>query len=344
MFRIIRFFVLEAVMLILIISGCVYSDLIVYGLGQAKGQVQLILNTRSIVEVMKDPAFPDSLKRKLELIAEIKKFANDSLGLKHSDNYTTIYDQHGKPALWTITASEPFRLKAKEWFFPFLGAVSYKGFFNYDKGKKEADALAAQGYDVDYGGVSGWSTLGWFRDPVLSSMLNRNEGQLADLIIHELTHGTVYLKSSVDFNENLANFVGDKGAQLFLQRKYGPSSGMYEDYMHSKSDRKIYNAYILDATTRLDSLYKSFKPGDPVSSKEMKKMEFIYATIRGVESLKLFHKHGYMSYTRNALDEKNAFFMSFRRYDSKYEEFEKEFNEVYRGNLRAYIKGIASKQ
>jgi predicted aminopeptidase len=330
-------------MLILVVYCCLFNELVLYGLAQGKGQLRIISQVRPVEEAMRDPAFPDSLKKKLILIKEIRQFACDSLGLKPSSNYTTIYDQHGKPVLWTITASEPFRLKAKEWNFPLLGTVSYKGFFNYEKGKKEAEALEAKGYDVDYGAVSGWSTLGWFKDPILSSMLNRNAGQIANLIIHELTHGTIYVKSSVDFNENLASFVGDKGAERFLVFRYGIDSDEALEYRRSKSDRKIYNAYVLHAANRLDSLYRTFPSEGSVMQKEMKKMAFIYETIAGLKHLNLHHKKSYLAYTNDALVEKNAFFMSFRRYDSEYDVFEKEFREQYHSDIRHYIQALVKR-
>jgi predicted aminopeptidase len=344
MFRLFRFLVSDFILLVAVISCCLFSDMVIYGISQGKGQLNIVLHVRQVEEVMKDPLFPDSLKQKLNLIKAVKQFAYDSLGLRPSKNYTTIYDQHGRPVLWTITASEPFLLRPKEWTFPFLGKVSYKGFFNYEKGKREAMALASQGYDVDYGGVSGWSTLGWFKDPILSNMLSRDEGHIADLIIHELTHGTIYRKNSVDFNENLANFIGDKGTERFVKCKYGIASREYKEYVYSKADRKVYNEYILEAAARLDSLYRSFPVGDNLIQKESKKMSLIYAIIDGVGKLSLHHKNSYLAYTREAIDEKNAFFMSFRRYDSKYDEFERTYSGSYKSDLRLFIKAMAAEK
>jgi predicted aminopeptidase len=344
MFRLLRFFVVELILLLLVAGGSCYNELVMYGIAQGRGQLRIVMDARPVSEMLNNPAFPDSLKKKLRLIAEIKQFATDSLGMKPSDNYSTVYDQRGKSVLWTITACEPFSLKAKEWSFPFLGNVSYKGFFDYKKGRKEADELKARGYDVDYGGVGGWSTLGWFKDPILSSMLTRNEGSIANLILHELTHGTIYLKSSVDYNENLASFIGDKGAERFLLYKYGAGSRPYLEYEQSKADRKVFNEYILHAAERLDSLYKTFPTGGSVVDKEMKKMTLIGEIISGVDKLELYHKRNYKAYVSDARDEKNAFFMSFRRYDSKYEVFDKEFKEQYGSDIRRYLEALVKRE
>ena len=173
--------------------------LVAYGITQLKGQLSIVWHAKPIAEALSDPAFPDSLKQKLKLVEEIKKFAIDSLGLRATENYSTLYDQQGKALLMNLTAAEKFELKAYTWNFPLLGEVSYKGFFDFKKGKSEAEELERKNYDVEYSSVSAWSTLGWFRDPIFSGMLKRNEGQLAELIIHEMTHATIYLKSSVDF-------------------------------------------------------------------------------------------------------------------------------------------------
>jgi predicted aminopeptidase len=343
MLRIIRFLLTDLFLLTLCTYAVTHPGLILYGIAQGRGELAILTRVRPVEEVMKDPTFPDSLKKKLALVSEIRMFATDSLGLQPSDNYTTLFDQHNQPILWTITASEPFRLKAKEWDFPFLGTVSYKGFFNYEKGKAEAKALLDIGYDVDYGGVSGWSTLGWFKDPILSSMLRRNEGHIADLIIHELTHGTLYVKNKVEFNENLASFIGDKGAERFLAYKYGKESGPYQEYTKSKADRTLYNKYMLQGAERLDSLYRTFPENGSVVEKEMKKMKLIYDILEGVKHLPLFHKSAYLSFSANAETEKNAFFMSFRRYDAQYDVFEKEFRETYRSDIRLYIQVLAER-
>ena len=108
-------------------------------------------------------------------------------------------------------------MRAYEWSFPFLGRVPYKGFFDRGAAIEEDSLLRLKGYDTGIGNIRGWSTLGWFKDPILSGMLENSEGALANLIIHELWHGTLYVKDSADFNENLASFAGEQGALLFLQ-------------------------------------------------------------------------------------------------------------------------------
>ncbi len=323
--------------LVFILCCClIWNQLIMYGLSQATGQISLISNAQPFDEILADPNVPDSLKTQLMFVNEIKKYTIDSLGFKPSKNYTTFYDQHQKAILYTVTACEPFSFKPKEWTFPFLGTVSYKGFFNREKAKKELDALRWKGYDVDVYSPSGWSTLGWFRDPVQSNMLKRSAGSLANLLIHELSHGTLYVKNNVTFNENLANFIGDKGAEQFLEHKFGIGSKEYIEYEQRKQDEKIFTNYILKSTLRLDSLYQSFSD-HAEDLKKRKKRQLITEIVLGINGLSLHNSKNYFKYALEAFHQGNAFFMTFTRYDSQYELFEKEYTERFGSNLRNYL-------
>lgn len=333
-------FIFELLFVLIMLFCICFHELVLYGISQAKGQIEMVLDAKPINEVMADKTFPDSLKNKLTLIEEIKRFAIDSIGIKPSNNYSTVYNQHNKSLLVTVSACEPYALKAKEWYFPFLGAVSYKGFFDKKAAAEELLNLQMKGYDIDVYSPSGWSTLGWFNDPILTNMLYKSEGQLANLIIHELTHSTIYLKSSVTFNENLANFIGDKGAEAFLKHKYGENSTASINYQQSKLDDKCYTNYILKSTQRLDSLYKSFDSKTDEKTKHLKKMELINTIVLGVNHLPLHKKWRYFKFTLQAFSEKNAFFMAFDRYDSQYEIFQKEYQEKYHSNLKLYLNAL----
>ncbi|HEY3430896.1 MAG TPA: aminopeptidase, partial [Cyclobacteriaceae bacterium] len=154
--------ILLGLLVIIIALVMVYWELIVYGIRQGKGQLNIIWNARPVEEVLNDPTFPDSLKTKLHLIANVRKFAIDSLGLKDTENYKTLYDQKGEEIMWVVTACEPFRFKPKEWTFPILGAVPYKGFFVKERAIELRTKLDKEGWDTSIRNPGGWSTLGWF--------------------------------------------------------------------------------------------------------------------------------------------------------------------------------------
>ena len=112
-----------------------------------------------------------------------------------------------------------------------MGTVPYRGYFDLKRAKKERDALEAKGYDTYLRSVSAYSTLGWFSDPVLSSMLHYRDADLASLVIHEMTHATVWIPGDINFNESLASFVGDAGAILFFKSKFGPDAQVVRDVL-----------------------------------------------------------------------------------------------------------------
>ncbi len=232
------------------------ADLVTYAIFMGKGQMDIVTGARGFDEVYADVSVDEKIKVKLRKIDRIRAYAFDSLGLKRSDNYTTFFDQKGTRLMYVVTGAKPFALEPHLWHFPIVGDVPYKGFFDEAKAKVERDRLKAEGWDTDIGGASGWSTLGWFKDPVLSSMLQRSEGDLAELIIHELTHGTIFISGDVDYNENLATFIGVTGAVQYLTAYYGKDSPEYKEYMNGAADDNIRTDFMLESAGYLDSLYE----------------------------------------------------------------------------------------
>ncbi|WP_281616171.1 aminopeptidase [Flammeovirga sp. SubArs3] len=312
-----------------------YHEETVYGIRQGAGQLDIIFNAKPLQEYLDNPSFSQQQKDKILLIQEIRQFTIDSLGLDESESYTKMYDQKGKPILWTVTACDPFKLEAKKWSFPIFGTFSYKGFFDIDLAKQSRDALRKEGYDAEVGEVAAWSTLGILNDPILSSMLNRNTGSLAHLIIHELTHGTLYAMSSISFNENLADFVGDEGAKRFLIYKYGKTSDEYIHYISRKDDRKTFSEYILKGSNELDDLYNSFTEEMSVEEKQEAKNKKIEEIKAGIQDLD-FANYRYCNYF-NDFTPNNTFFMSYKRYREKQNEFKEQFDNEFNGDFHAYM-------
>ena len=316
-------------------------SLVYYGIRQGIGQLEIVWNARPVEEFLQNPAFPDSLKSKLRLIDEIRKFAIDSLGLKDTKNYKTLYDQKDKEVMWVVQACEPFALKAKLWNFPIVGSVPYKGFFNKQKALDLRKELELEGYDVSVRNPGGWSTLGWFTDPILTGMLDRNEGDLAGLIIHEMVHATVFVKDDVDFNENLADFIGDTSAYYFLKFKFGKDSKEYINYLHDDQDYRKYTKHILSGTKVLDSLYQSMTETIPIEKKRELKREMIFKIISSIDTLNLYGKRNSERLKKRLPN--NTFFMSYQLYKAKQNIFEKELNKKFNGDMKAYVRYLTVK-
>lgn len=318
-------------------------DLVDYGLRMGKGQMEIVLGSKKVEKYLNDPAYPDSLKQKIRLIQEIKKFTVDELGFQPSPNYNKLYDQEGKPMMYVVTGCERYSLNPMVWKFPIIGKVTYKGFFSKSEADEEASRIEKLGFESRIRIVNAWSTLGWFRDPIMSSMLYEPPGDIAEVIIHELSHGTIFVKNDVDLSENLANFIGDKGAHLFLQKKYGTNSKEYIEYVESASDYEKYCMHFIRSAKMLDSIYATndFITADTLQKESIKKMniENIVATI---DTISFYHPEHFTNKFKEKLPN-NAIFIVFRQYNSMQDVFEAEFQKEGEGDLKKYVNFLIRK-
>ncbi|MFL5729075.1 MAG: aminopeptidase [Cytophagaceae bacterium] len=322
----------------LIFCYCLFhAELVTYGLKQGKGQLNIIMKTSTVEEALKDTVLNPEEKEKIRLIQDVKQYSTDSLGYKPSASYTTFYDQRNSASLWVVTASEAYSLTAYTWKFPYLGEVSYKGYFDYMAGLNEFLRLKGEGYDVEMGPVSAWSTLGWFRDPILSNMLKRSKGRLAELIFHELFHNTYYAKSSVELNENLANFIAHKATLLYLRR----DSLELNKYLRIRYDDSLYTAFILGGAKQLDSLYQvigSFSLEKKMASKK----NMLYSIYTKATRLKLFYPFRYTEANKDLLLTKSAYFQNFKRYDELYDSLNLTLKNRFGNDLKRMIEDLRS--
>lgn len=225
-----------------------------------KGQVALLRKAEPIDKVLKEGTLSPDQRSKLELVQAIRAFAQREIGLNTSKNYTTYADIGRGPVSWNLVVCPKDRLEPLEWSYPIVGSVPYRGYFGRAKAEEARDRYVSDGYDTYLRPVSAYSTLGWFSDPILSSMLRYSEGNLADLIIHELTHATVWIEGDVTFNESLASFVGETGALMWLQRKYGTDSEAVRRVLAKRADGVVFRNFMRDIASRLNSLYQSNSP------------------------------------------------------------------------------------
>ena len=313
----------------------IYAELGLYLVKISYGQINILLNTENIATILKNDKLSKEDRQKILWIEEIKKYSVDSLGYKPTNNFTTYFNQHNQPILWIVTACKPFAFEAFEWSFPIVGSVSYKGFFNKSAAEKERFKLYMQGYDADISEVSAWSTLGWLPDPVLSSMLSKSKGRMANLLFHELFHATYYAPSSVDVNENLANFIARKATLKFLQN----DTAELTKFINTTQDDSIYNTFVFRGYERLKKVYAQNTDKDDnfrLSEKE-KTLASIY---RESFDIKLHYPKRYKEYNKHILFVKNAFFIDAHRYDGLSDSLNEVFNKKYGGNLKKMIADL----
>jgi predicted aminopeptidase len=190
------------------------------------GQREISLSARPIDDVVADPSVPERTRAMLREIPAIKRFGEDN-GLKATRNYRSFSDLHRRQVVWVVSGCAPLAFSPKVWNFPIVGGVTYLGWFDRKDADAEGARLRAAGWDVDVRGSTAYSTLGWFDDPVLSTMLGEGEGAIGDLaetVLHESLHATLYVKNQSPFDESVATWFGDRLGERYLLSTRGEGS------------------------------------------------------------------------------------------------------------------------
>lgn len=259
--------------LVLTQTGCATIS---YVLHAGAGQFALYNHERPLDEVINDPRTPAEVRQRLQWIPEIKKFVEQELGVKATTNYTSYVDLKRPYVVWALTVAQPYQLQVREWSFPIVGSFPYLGFFTQEKANAWAADAKAQNMDVFVRGVTAYSTLGYFKDPLLSSMLSRHKEDLVNLIFHETTHTHFYLKNQGAFNEQAASFIGDYGERYWIQKNFGPNSTQLQAWETAREDRRSLGQLLRDFAKQLTQEYEQMKAW-PEDQKDTKKKQLFEA-------------------------------------------------------------------
>lgn len=243
-----------------------------YLVRSAWSQADLLMSRKSLDKVLAKSDLSDDERRKLRLAREAKEFGERVLGLKKNSNYDSYVKLDRPYVSYVVSAAEKTRLESHLWSFPLVGQLPYKGFFNPDDAKTEAEEMKEKGFDTYVRGVSAYSTLGWFDDPILSSMLRYSDYDLVNTIIHESVHATLYIKSQADFNERLATYIGNVGADLFFREKEGEASPALAEAKSDGDNEALFSKFISD---EVDSLKTWYETQGASESKEKPSEEFL---------------------------------------------------------------------
>ena len=187
-----------------------------YLLKQGAGQLELRLSQIPLGKAISEEKNAEH-KALLKTVPAVKQYAESVLLLKKTDNYTSYYKTDKRGVSFIVTAAPKTSLKPYTWWFPVIGSVPYKGFFNEEDALKLQKELTQKGFDTYLWAASAYSTLGWFNDPITTPMLKKGRFNLASTVIHEMVHTTKYINGQGDFNEQLASFVEVKGAIAFFK-------------------------------------------------------------------------------------------------------------------------------
>lgn len=185
----------------------------------ARGQLQILTAREPIRRVIADPDADPQLKERLRLISEAREFAWRELGLPNNKSYTSYADLRRDYVVWSVVATPEFSVEPREWCFPFVGCVAYRGYFRQKAAETFAAGLREQGFDTVVGGVPAYSTLGKFNDPILNTMMGYGDDELASIMFHELSHQLVYIPDDTAFNEAFAVAVEQEGLARWLKAR-----------------------------------------------------------------------------------------------------------------------------
>jgi len=217
------------------------------------GGYKVLAGREPIDEVLADPDVADPVKEKLKAVVKIRDFASSDLQLPDNDSYRTYVDLKRPYAVWNVFAAPEFSMEMKEWCFLFVGCVRYRGYFDEADAKAYADELRKEGLDVYVSGIAAYSTIGWFDDPILNTIIQRDEIRLAGLIFHELSHQVVFIKGDTAFNEGFAVTVEIEGVKRWLAKNGTPE--LLEKYQARKVRHKQFVDLVTDTRNQLEALY-----------------------------------------------------------------------------------------
>jgi predicted aminopeptidase len=259
--------------LLLLLAGCEIG----YLARQGYYQVRLLAQRRPVEEVLADPSVEASIKEKIWLVQRVRTFGESQLGLRPSKSYQSYIEVQGKAVAYMVSASLKDRLEPYLWSFPLVGRFPYKGFFHLDDAREEAEELRSNGYDIHLSTATAFSALGWFSDPLYSPMLGMDELDLIYTILHEMVHASAFFPNHVDFNEQLATFVGWRGTLAFLEAERGAGSSEAQLARRAIQDERLISQFLSWAHETLSSLYAlPLSPGEKMSRREE-----IFREIRG---------------------------------------------------------------
>jgi predicted aminopeptidase len=235
------------------------------------GQLELLRKREPIEEVIADPAVDAQLKATLARVETIRRFAVDELGLPSNDSYTTYVELDRPYVVWNVVATGEFSVEPRQWCFPFAGCVAYRGYFEKEAADRFAAKLAAEGLDVQSGGSTAYSTLGYFADPVVSTMVNGGEQYVASLLFHELAHQQLYVKGDSEFSEAFAMVIEELGTERWLSQ-HGSSADI-DRYWARRERRVQFGRLIAAQQARLRSVYATGAPPEQLRAEKDRAFE-----------------------------------------------------------------------
>jgi predicted aminopeptidase len=242
--------ILAVLLLVALVTAC--STLGYYS-RSASGQLGVMARRQPVEDLIRDPATDPQLRHRLQTVQSIRRFASDALALPDNGSYTLYADIERPYVVWNVFAAPELSLELQTWCYPFAGCVAYRGYFDERAAERFANKLRRQGLDVYTGGVAAYSTLGWFDDPVLSTVIGYSEARLAGLIFHELAHQQLYVPGDTAFNESFATAVELAGVDAWLEQRGDAGAARAHRRHHAR--RSAFHALVAESRRQLQRAY-----------------------------------------------------------------------------------------
>ena len=234
-------------------------------------QMEMLAKREPIQEVLLSDRIGADAAAQLSLVPGIKAFG-ERVGLAQTDSYESI-SLDWKRTIYNVSACSPVAFEPETWWFPIVGQVPYLGYFRQQDADRRAQKLSRKGLDVWVRTAGAYSTLGWFKDPVLPGMLEWSEADLAETLLHEIAHATLWVKGSVRFNESYANVIGKLAGDAYMNEKYGVDSPQVQDMLAEREDLYLWRALLHDLYKKLDAVYQD--PDLEESAKAVQKAKLL---------------------------------------------------------------------
>lgn len=246
-----KFLLSTCLLSVFLLSGC--SPF--YILRAAYEEGKILWRREPIESLLEKPDLDQQTREKLQLVLAVRDYAGDKLKFRVGGSYAS-YSYVDRSALtYVLMAAPKTDLTPYTWWYFFVGRFPYKGFFSEAAAKAEAERFQAEGYDTFVRTAAAFSTLGWFDDPLLSHLLRYDKVTLAQLVFHELFHNTLFVSGRADFNESLANFVGNQAAISFFRDRYGEESPEHRSALQAWQEELEFSAFITEVARSLRDLY-----------------------------------------------------------------------------------------
>ncbi len=325
---VLRYFKFWGFLSLFFLNGCAQIS---YYYQAIEGHLNITQRIKPLDEVIASPETPFSLQHQLQQAKEMRQFAIEKLLLPDNASYTQYADLQRKFVVWNVYAAPRFALIPKSWCFPIVGCLSYRGYFSPQPAFEEAKELKEQGFDVYLTGIRAYSTLGWFSDPLLNTMLSKEDWQLAALIFHEKAHQLLYVQDDSTFNESFASAVEEIGVQLWLEQQ-----GIlkhFEQYQISKQRNQQMIHLVLKTKEKLAKLYEQ-----TISESEMLRLknELLEELQKDYKNLKETEWNNYRGYDLWFSEINNAKLLSVVMYEEYVPVFKKLFEENQRDFKKFY--------